>query len=285
MAKTGAGRRTISILSTIVSICLVLFLSGILGIFLLKANEVKTRLKESIEFKVMFRDKVPAADMAMWHTDLAKRQYVKEARFVSKEEALASMKDEFGNEVIDVLGMNPLPNSIELNLIESFSVPDSLISLKKELESHDDIIREVVFQADLLTRIDQNVKRVSMVLIGFVAIFLLIAIALINSTIRLTIYSRRFLVKSMQLVGATRGFIRRPFVWQSILNGLLSGVLACAMLLGVVYLMEYAWTGIIRVEDFPLISLLFASVLVLGFIISWISSYFAINRYLNLSLE
>lgn len=284
MAKAGSGKRTISVVSTIVSICLVLFLYGLLGIFLIKANELKKILKESIELKVMFRESVSSSEASRWHNVLAGRAYVKSAKLISKEEALENMKAEYGDDIIDVLGANPLPYSIEMNIYERFARTDSLNALKAEIET-DPKVREVVYQADLVENIDRNVKRVTIAMIVVVFLFLLIAIALINSTIRLTIYSRRFLVKSMQLVGATRSFIRRPFIWQSIVNGVLSGVLAISILVALLYGIQETWPGLISVNDATSVSLLFASVLALGFIISAISSYFAINRYLNLKLE
>lgn len=284
MAKAGSGKRTISVVSTIVSICLVLFLYGLLGIFLIKANELKKILKESIELKVMFRESVSSSEASRWHNVLSGRAYIKSARLISKEEALENMKSEHGDDIIDILGANPLPYSIDVNIYERFAITDSLSVLKAEIEA-DPKVREVVYQADLVENIDRNVQRVTIAMVVVVFLFLLIAIALINSTIRLTIYSRRFLVKSMQLVGATRSFIRRPFIWQSIVNGVLSGVLAISILVALLYAIQESWPGLISVNDATSVSLLFASVLALGFIISAISSYFAINRYLNLKLE
>lgn len=284
VAKPAGGKRTISIVSTIVSICLVLFLYGLLGLFLIKAKDVKREVKESIELKVIFRKGITKSEATKWQTILAGRHYVKSAKLVSEEEALDRMKANYGQEAVDVLDVNPLPMSIELNVIESFANVSQLDGLKNEIEK-DPQVREVVYQENIVAEIDRNMRRVTIGIGLFVVVFLLIAVALINSTIRLTMYSRRFLIKSMQLVGATRTFIRRPFVMQSIVNGLLSGVMALSMLLALLYLVQQQIPGLMQSSDAYPVGLLFASVLALGFIISAISSYFAINRYLNLKLE
>lgn len=284
MTPKQANNRTLSVVSTIVSITLVLFLFGLLGLFLANANKINQLLKENIEISIFFRDGVKEADAAYLKTKLENMKAVKQAKLVTKEEAKEFLMNEIGDDFVAIIGYNPLPYTIDLRLYSDWANADSLTNFSTQLEQLSSV-RDVYYQHDIIKNIDRNVKVIGWLLFGFTFLFLIIAVALINSTIRLTMYSKRFLVKSMQLVGATRSFIRKPFIWQSIFNGILAALLADGILLFLLISSQSYVPELIIVKEPIIVVGLLSSVILLGFIISGISSFFAINRYLNLKLE
>lgn len=261
-----------------------LFLFGMLGLFMINAKKLDTYLKESVELHLLFREGTKEADAAFWFHKIKESDYVKQAEFISREEAKERMENELGAGAIEILGYNPMPFSIIFNVKESYAKKDSLSAIKKELEQID-YVRELSYQADIVEQIEGNVKMIGLILLSIAFAFLIIAVALINSTVRLSMYSKRFLIKSMQLVGATRSFIRKPLMWQTIWTGLLAAGLACLAILFVIVNISAYFPQLIIVKDLIPVSALFGSVLLLGLFITTISSYFAINRYLNLRLD
>jgi len=279
-----SSNRTVSVISTTISIFLVLLLFGCLEVFLINARLIARHAKENIQLRMLFRESAKEADVAYLHNKLSAQRYVKTAMMISREEAREIMAESMGEEAEEVIGMNPFPYSIDFTVKEEWVNLDSLAKIEASFEQHEQV-REVHYPPVVVQQVETNLRLVGWILLGIALAFLIISITLINSTVRLTMYSKRFLVKSMQLVGATRSFIRRPFMWESILTGLSAALMACLVILGFLFFLKEINPALNLIDDAWLLSALFLSVILLGFIITGVSSYFAINRYLNLKLE
>lgn len=279
-----SSNRTVSVISTTISIFLVLLLFGMLEVFLINARYIAKYAKENIVLRMMFRENAKETDVAFIHNQLSSSNFLKTSQVISREDAKEIMADEMGEGFEEVIGVNPFPYSIDFTVKEEWANVDSLAQIAGFFEKNE-LIREVHYPPVVVAQVETNLRFIGWVLLAIAAAFLVISITLINSTVRLTIYSKRFLVKSMQLVGATRSFIRRPFIWESILTGILAGLMACAVILGLMFAIKEFNANLNLVNDPFIIAILFASILALGFIITAVSSYFAINRYLNLKLE
>ena len=271
-----------SYVTLVVSVSLVLFLLGILGLVLINARELSDYLRESLSFSVMLDDAAKEADIRMLQKDLDAKAYVKSTAYVSKDEAAAKMKAELGEDFINFLGYNPLPPSIDVYLISSYTRPDSVAKIEKYIQQYP-FVKEVMYQESLLFLIDENVKKISLFLLIISSFLFLIALTIINNTIRLSIYSRRFLIRTMQLVGATRSFIRKPFIVQSAFHGFLAALIAMTLLLGLLYLIEKEFFLMFTFESTNLLLLLGAAIIIIGVFINIISTYFSVNRYLSIS--
>jgi len=279
-----SSNRTVSVISTTISIFLVLLLFGALEVFLINARLIARYAKENIQVRMMFRDSATEADVALMHNKLEARHFVKTSQVISREEARELMAQSMGEEAEELIGMNPFPFSIDFTVHEDWVNLDSLAMIERTYEAFEQV-REVHYPPVVVQQVETNLKFIGWILLAIASAFLIISITLINSTVRLTIYSKRFLVKSMQLVGATRSFIRRPFMWESIFTGLSAALFACLVILGFLIFLKEINPALNLIDDVWLLSGLFLSVMLLGFIITAVSSYFAINRYLNLKLE
>jgi len=271
-----------SYLTLVVSVSLVLFLLGILGLILINAKELSDYFRESLSFSVMLDDEAKEADIRMLQKDLDAKLYVKSTEYVSKYEAAAKMMDDLGEDFINFLGDNPLPPSIDVYLFAGFTSPDSVAKIEKYILEYP-FVKEIYYQESLLFLINENVRKISLFLLVISIFLFLIALTIINNTIRLSIYSRRFLIRTMQLVGATRAFIRRPFILQSAFHGLLAALIAMSLLMGLVYLIEKEFFMMVTVESTYLLLLLAASLIATGVLINIISTFFSVNRYLSIS--
>ncbi len=282
--ETGYSKTRLrsSYLTLVVSVSLVLFLLGVLGLVLINARELSDYFRESLSFSVMLDDGAKEADIRMLQKDLDAKPYVKSTEYVSKDEAALKMKEELGEDFINFLGDNPLPPSIDVYLYAGFTSPDSVAKIEKYVFEYP-FVKEVYYQESLLFLINENVKKISLFLLVISTFLFLIALTIINNTIRLSIYSRRFIIRTMQLVGATRGFIRRPFILQSAFQGLLAALLAMCLLMGLLYLIEKEFFMMFSFESTNLLILLGVSLIILGVLINIISTYFSVNRYLSIS--
>jgi cell division transport system permease protein len=271
-----------SYLTLIISVSLVLFLLGVLGLVLINARELSDYLRESLSFSIMLDDEAKEPDIRMLQKDLDAKAYVKSTEYVSKDAAAVKMKKELGEDFINFLGENPLPPTIDVYLYASYTNPDSVSKIEKYVREYP-FVKEVYVQESLLFLINENVRKISFFLLIMSTFLFLIALTIINNTIRLSIYSRRFLIRTMQLVGATRGFIRRPFIIQSALQGLLAALVAMGLLLGLLYLIEKEFLLLFSFESTYLLVLLGASIIITGVLINIISTFFSVNRYLSIS--
>jgi len=280
--ETSKTRLRGSYVTLIVSISLVLFLLGILGIVLINARELSDYFRESLSFSVWLKDDAREADIRMLQKDLDAKAYVKSTKYVSKEEAAVKMKEELGEDFVSFLGENPLPPSIDVYLFSNYTKPDSVSKIEKYILQYP-FVKEVLYEDSLLYLINENVNKISIFLLVLSSLLFLIALTIINNTIRLSIYAKRFLIRTMQLVGATRSFIRRPFIVQSAFQGFIAALLAMVLLMGLLYLVEKEFFLMFTFNSTNLLILLAAVIIILGILINIISTYFSVNRYLGIS--
>ena len=286
MKKKEAGysktRLRSSYLTLVASVSLVLFLLGVLGLVLINAKELSDYFRESLSFSIMLNDDAKEADIRMLQKDLDGKLYVKATEYVSKEEAAVKMKTDLGEDFINFLGDNPLPPSIDVFLHANYTSPDSVAKIEKYVKEYP-FVKEVYYQESLLFLINENVRKISLFLLVISSLLFLIALTIINNTIRLSIYSRRFLIRTMQLVGATRSFIRRPFLVQSAFHGLLAALLAMGLLMGLLYMIEKEFFMMFTFESTNLLIILGIALILTGVLINIISTFFSVNRYLSIS--
>jgi cell division transport system permease protein len=271
-----------SYLTLVISVSLVLFLLGVLGLVLINAKELSDYFRESLSFWVMLDDEAKEADIRMLQKDLDAKPFVKSTEYISKDEAATKMKKDLGEDFINFLGDNPLPPTIDVYLYAGYTSPDSVAKIEKYVLEYP-FVKEVYYQESLLFLINENVKKISLFLLIISSFLLLIALTIINNTIRLSIYSRRFLIRTMQLVGATRAFIRRPFLVQSAFHGLLAALISMSLLMGLLYLIEKEFFLMFTFESTKLLLLLGASLIIIGVLINIISTFFSVNKYLSIS--
>ena len=269
-------------ITTVVSMTLVLLMLGLLAMILLQAQQLSNYVKENIGIRVYMKEGSRDADIIRLQKLLDAQPYVKSTRYVPPEEAARELTEELGEDFIDFLGYNPLPPSIDLRINARWATLDSLQKIEQSIV-RDSNVKEVFYQKTLVDLINRNIRTISIVLLGFSALLTAIAVVLIHNTIRLSVYSRRFLIRTMKLVGATQAFIRRPFLWRGIVQGLWGAILAILLLIGLVYFSRQQLPELVELYDMEVFSLLFAFVLVMGMAISWISTFFAVRKYLRMN--
>lgn len=278
--KTSRRKTTTSAASTVVSISLVLFVLGVLGLVLLNAQKLSDYVKENIVFQVFLKENVKEVDIIKLQKSLDAQTFVKSTDYVAKEEAAAILQEDLGEDFISFLGYNPLLASIDVYLEADYANLDSLAWIEKELIGNTKI-KEVEYSPDLLEAVNHNVRKISLFLLIPSALLLIIAIALINNTIRLAIYSKRFLIKSMQLVGATPGFIKRPFILRGVLQGIFGALISIGLLIGILITLQQQLPDFFELNDMVTFGILFALVLLLGIVIAWISTSLSVARYIR----
>jgi cell division transport system permease protein len=270
-----------SVFTTVVSITLVLLMLGLLALVVLHAKKLSDYVRENIGFMVYMKADAPQEDIILFQKKLDAMAFVKSSRYITPEEAARELTAELGEDFIDFLGYNPLPPSIDLRLKATYGNIDSLLVIEKKLMA-EPAVKEVFYQKSLVQAINRNIRRISMVLLGFSGLLLLIAIALINNTIRLSVYSKRFIIKTMKLVGATRGFISRPFIWRGILKGLISAFLAIILLGIILYFLMQQVPEMINLVDIRIYAIVFGLVTGTGVLLSWLSTLAAVRKYLRM---
>ncbi len=273
-----------SSLTAIISISLVLLLVGFIGLLLLNTNRLANYVKENISLSIIIKDSAKEVDIIRLQKNLDASPYVKSTEYVSKERAARELQEQLGEDFVDFLGYNPLLASIDVYLYAPYANPDSIAKIEDSLKS-EDLIQEVFYQKSLIHLVHENVRKISLILLMFSIMLFVIALTLINNTIRISIYAKRFLINTMQLVGAQRPFIRKPFLWRGVLQGLIAGLLACGLLSGGMYLVKREFSELLTFMDYPVILILFWMILLLGVVMNWISTYFAVNKYLNMKTD
>jgi cell division transport system permease protein len=279
--KYARRRARSSAISTVIGISLVLFMLGILSVLLLNAQKLSTYVKENIQIDVYLSASAGEAEIMRVKKTLDAAPYTRETRLVSKEEAAEQLSTALGEDFVTFLGYNPLEAVVELHLKSAYAHPDSVDSIAARIGALE-VVSEVVYSPNLMREVNDNINKIGLVLLGFSVLLLLVAIALINNTIRLTIYSKRFIIRSMQLVGATGMFIQRPFIATGILHGIYASLIAVVLIVGVLYLVRKEIPGIFEVNDLPMLLKLFGVVVLLGVTISGLSALFAVRRYLRM---
>lgn len=273
-----------SSITTVVSLSLVLFMLGLLGIIILNTNKLSDNLKENIGIQIILNENAKEVDIQHFTKTLDASDYVKSTEFITKEDAAKRLQEDLGEDFINFLGYNPLLPSVKLHLKAAYANADSLSWIETDLQKSK-LVKELVYQKSLVSIINENVKKISLVILIFSGLLMTIALALINNTIRLSIYSKRFIIKTMQLVGATQGFVRRPFVFKGIKHGIYGAIIAILMLVAVLYFAQKQLPELVELQDEKMLITLFGLVIVVGVIISWISTSLAVRKYLRLKSD
>ncbi len=280
------ARKTIrtSYISTVISIALVLFMIGTLGVLILHARKISNYVKENIQLSVMLLPDANLDDIGKLIKMLEKSEYVKSTTYITKDEAAEKLKEELGEDFVGFLGYNPLLGSIDVKLKADYADMQSVNTLKSTISTFK-IVKIVDYQQSLIDKINQNMRTLTLVILGFSALLFFIAAALINNTIRLSLYSRRMLIKSMKLVGATRGFIRKPFVLGGLMQGFYGAIIANILLLVLLYFSKKEIPDLVEIQDYNMVLTLMGGVVVVGILIAGLSTFFAVNKYLRRSTQ
>jgi cell division transport system permease protein len=271
-----------SYLSSVISISLVLFLAGLTGLLAVNAKSVSEYFRENIKISILFEDSATDNQAEVVLGILKGKEYIKSATFISREDGTREMTDILGGDFLEIFEVNPIPISIDLFLKAQYLEGDSLSEIEEEISSMP-LVREVVYQESLVNTINNNMERAGMIIIVFIALLLFISFVLINNTIRLNLFSKRFSIHTMKLVGARRAFIRRPLIAKGFVQGLVSGIISAALLCGVVYLIWQDLPDLYKILDIKMISAVIGSVVVLGVLLCVISTFFIVNRLVSMS--
>ena len=278
-------RRLISsYFSVVLSIFLVLFLAGFLGLFVINSKKISNHFKEEIPMTVFFKTEATDSVLNAFKEELKTAHFVKNSLFVSKEDAAKAHTKDLGEDFVSFLGVNPLQNSFDLHLNADYIVKDSISKIEHRLKKNE-FISDIGYDMILVNLVNDNIENVSFWILIASGVFGLIAVLLINSSMRLSIHSNRFIIKTMQMVGATKSFIRKPFIWRSIVLGLIGSVLAVIMLIATVLYLNDLYPNLGILDDQLMIGLVLLSVLASGILITWISTFFATQRFLNLRTD
>src|ERR1700712_1604883 len=282
-ASISAKKTKAIYISTVFGIAMVLLMVGLLGLILVDANNLSRYVKENIVLNIIVDDAAHETDVIQLKKELDKNPSVKEANYVSKELAARNLQKDLGKDFVSFLGFNPLPSSIDVYLKADFANNDNIEKFKTELLKNP-LVKEVIYQKSLVDQMNQNLGSITLVVLAFAGIFLVVSVALINNTIRLAIYSQRFLIKSMQLVGATKSFIRKPFLLYGIWHGILGALIAIIILMGTLYLAEKQIPDLVILQNYTEFGIVFLIVIGLGIFISGFSTFLAVNKYLRLKI-
>lgn len=273
-----------SYVSVVVSIVVVLFMIGVFGLIILKSTKVANHFKEEVVMTLFLKDSVTANQNKIFQEELLKKDYTKEIVFVSKEAAAVKYKKDLGEDFLEFLGENPLKNGLDLYLNAQYVTPQSMDSIKGDLDKHSYIF-DISYDKPLVDQLTKNINKISFWLLIVSAFFAVIAILLINSSIRLSIYAKRFNIKTMQMVGATKKFIRKPFLKQSIKLGMLGAFIAILAIGVLVYYVNQYIPQLELLQDYYTLIYVALGILIVAFIITWISTFFATQRFLNLQTD
>lgn len=273
-----------SYFSVVISIALVLFLLGCLGLLVINAKKVADHFKEQVVMTIYLNDTAKEVEVNQLEKSLAMAEYTKSTKYVSKEEAAESMKAETGEDFMDFVGYNPLQNSIDVHLKADYVTTETLQGITEELSSKK-FIEEIRYDNDLVELMNDNVKKITFWVLVISAIFTLIAVLLINSSIRLAVYSKRFIIKTMQMVGATKSFIRRPFIFKSVQLGIIGAIVALLGMAIVLYHLNKTFPELELIKSPMMLFALFIGVFLMGIFITWISTFIATQRFLNLKTD
>ncbi|MDT0553476.1 cell division protein FtsX [Urechidicola vernalis] len=273
-----------SYLSVIVSVGLVLFLMGLLGLMIVKTKTISDHFKEQVAMTVFLNDDVKQKDIEKMRTSYEKEEYVKSVVYISKEFAAEQYSKDIGEDFIEYLGANPLKNAIDIYIKSDFVTPEKMNEIEVGLIKNKNVF-EVSYDKPLIDLLTKNIQRISFWVLIFSGVFTLIAVVLINSAIRLSVYSKRFTIKTMQMVGATKGFIRRPFIWKGVQLGIIGSFVAILGIITVIYYLNKNIPEIQLLADKQLLVMLFGVVMLIGIVITFLSTYFATQRFLNLRTE
>ncbi len=257
---------------------------GFAGLAMLHGRRLSVLIRENIGLSIIIKRDVKENLITDFRQFLEKQPYTKSTEYIPREKAASDLQETLGEDFISFIGYNPLLPSIDVKLKADYTTNENMMDIEKQLLANS-IVEEVIYQKSLVHLVNENINRISMVMVGFSILLLLISVALINNTIRLAVYSKRFLIRSMQLVGATQGFIRKPFIKQGILHGIYSAFLALILLALVIFFSRKEMPELAEIQGAGMFIILTCSVIVLGVLLSFISTYFAVGKYLRSSLD
>ncbi len=281
---SASAKKTKAIyISTVFGIAMVLLMIGLLGLILVHANNLSRYVKENIVLNIFVDDAAHETDVLQLQKQLEANPIVKQTQYVSKELAARNLQKDLGEDFVKFLGYNPLSQSLDVYLKAEYANNADIEKFKAGLLKNP-MVKEVKYQQSLVDQMNQNLTSISLVILVFASIFVVLSVALINNTIRLAIYSQRFLIKSMQLVGATKGFIRKPFLLYGMWHGLLGGLIAVIILIGTLYLAYQQVPDLVILQSYTEFGLVFVGVIGIGIFISGFSTFLAVNKFLRLKL-
>ena len=273
-----------SYFSTILSISLVLFLFGLLGILLINTKRLTDYVMENVGVTLILKENTREVDILKLQKKLEATPYIKSTRFVDRNTAAEELKKELGEDFVDFLGYNPLLASMDVKVLAAYTNPDSLTILEAKFLKFPEV-QEVYYQRNLVKQLNSNVQKLGLIILVLSILMFTIFVALINNTIRLSIYSKRYLINSMQLVGATRSFIRFPFVIKSVLHGIYGAIIACFILLMIFFSYQLELKDLIDFQDSASLALLVGGIFVFGIVMTALSTYFAVNKFLRMKFD
>lgn len=258
-----------------------IFLIGLTGLLVLNAKSLSDYVKESLNLSIIIKDNAKEVDVRRLQKNLDASAYVKSTEYISKEEAAESLQKELGEDFLDFLGYNPLLASIDVYLYAPYANTDSIAIIENQLREYT-LIKEVYYHESLIYLINENIRKISMVILLFSGLLFLIALTLISNTIRLSVYAKRFLINTMQLVGANRSFIRKPFLLTSVVHGILAALISIILIVGILYYAQNEFQEFWRIQDLRILGVLFAGIILLGILFNYLSTYFAVTKYLSM---
>ena len=282
--KVGTVSFFHSRLTSIISISLVLFLLGLIFLIGLLGNKLSVYVKENISFSIVLKDRQKEADIKKMQRTLKALPFIKSTEYISKEQAAKELEEELGENPETFLGFNPLQASIEVKLHSQYANPDSLKMIEKRIKNYTSV-SDLLYRKDMMEMVNDNMKRVSLILLALAGVLMTISFVLIGNTIRLLIYSKRFLIHTMKLVGATAGFIRRPFVWYNVVSGFFASILAILMLTGALFYLQNELSGFIQLLDIKALIIAYVGILIIGISLSIVATVFAVNKYLRMDVD
>jgi len=282
--RTATQKLKTSSVTVVISLAVVLFMLGLLGLVVINAKKLSNHIKENVGFQVVLKDTTTTAELDILKQEISSSAFTKQVDYISKDEAAKKLQKDLGEDFITFLGYNPLLSSLDVKLNSDYANIDSLSSFEKQImQKH--FVKEVIYHKDMIKQVNDNAKVISLYILIFSGLLLVVAIALINNTIRLSIYAKRFLIRTMYLVGATQGFIRMPFILKGVRQGVIAGLLAGFLLAGFLVLSTNYIPDLLQLQDPNLLAALFAGIVALGVLISGLSAALSVSRYLRLKTD
>lgn len=273
-----------SYISVVISISLVLFLLGVLGLLVLNTKKVSNYFKESAAITLFLKNDVSSEQILNLQVSIDEQSFTKSTQFISKEEAAEIYKNENGEDFMDFLGYNPLENSIDIYVKADFVSPEKMEEIEK-IYNTNQYVSSVSYDKPLIDLLTKNVRRISLFILIFCGLATLVVVVLINSSIRLSVYSKRFTIKTMQMVGATKRFIRKPFIWNSVKLGIIGAILASIELALLLYYLNKIFPEFGMIDNRVEMASLFGAIFGLGILLTWMSTFLATQRFLNLRTD
>ncbi|MGC6429108.1 MAG: cell division protein FtsX [Flavobacteriales bacterium] len=270
-----------SSLSTILSISLVLLMLGSMGFIFVNSQKITKYIKENVGITIVLNNENIAVDVLQFQKNLDANEWIKSTIYVSKEDAAKELVSELGEDFVSFLGFNPLSNTIDVFMKSEYANSQTMEQLA-EIVKKNELVKDVVFQNDLIDAINNNMKKLNLILVSFSILLMIVSVTLINNTIRLTVYSKRFLIKTMKLVGATNGFIRKPFIMTGLRQGVLSGLIGILLIMLVLFGVQKEMPELLQLQDINSLVIIFALVFIFGILISTLVTNFSVSKYLKI---